>query len=54
MFKRLHVTVPTVLAVAALAIVSACSSGGSDSSAAASGDSLVTAWPSDVSTLDPG
>ncbi|MCW2604819.1 MAG: hypothetical protein JWN61_2954 [Pseudonocardiales bacterium] len=54
MFRRLRVTVPTVLAVAALAIVSACSSGGSDSSAAASGDSLVTAWPSDVSTLDPG
>lgn len=41
--------------LAALIALTACSSNGStDTSAAASGDSLVTAWPSDVSTLDPG
>jgi peptide/nickel transport system substrate-binding protein len=41
--------------LAALIGLTACSSNGStDTSAAASGDSLVTAWPSDVSTLDPG
>jgi peptide/nickel transport system substrate-binding protein len=41
--------------LAALIALTACSSNDStDTSGAASGDSLVTAWPSDVSTLDPG
>jgi peptide/nickel transport system substrate-binding protein len=41
-------------AIAILALVSACSSGGSSTTKASSADTLVTAWPSDVSTLDPG
>jgi peptide/nickel transport system substrate-binding protein len=42
------------LMVSALLVLAACSSGGSTEKSSAPSDSLVSAWPADVATLDPG